>query len=200
MAKAIEIGDLDAHAEARAALPAIFGTRIAELWGWAAHMPHPERVRELHDMRIAAKRLRYCFEFFTPCFSGIGEALKRFKKLQDYLGELHDCDVWVDYLRDQLDDAFAALAHKRKALRRFVGADPDLRVEAQALEHEMAHGPAAGLLMMLTDVVERRDRLYGELLAYWAELEQADFRGELTRAVASAARGEGVWRDDQSGD
>lgn len=190
MAKAQEIASLEAHADVRAALPAIFGVRISELWSFAAHMPYPERVRELHDMRIAAKRLRYCFEFFSPCFTQIEAALKRFKKLQDYLGELHDCDVWVDYLREQLRDAFAEMSRQRKGLGRFVGADPELQREAAALEELMAHGPAQGLLMMLSDIVERRGRLYGELLAYWGELEQADFRAELTHAVADAARGE----------
>jgi CHAD domain-containing protein len=190
MAKAQEITSLEAHADVRSALPDIFGVRLSELWGFAEHMPYPDRVRELHDMRIAAKRLRYCFEFFSPCFSQIEGALKRFKKLQDYLGELHDCDVWVDYLRQQLRDAFAEMSAKRKALARFVGADPELQREAAQLEELLAHGPAQGLLMMLGDIVERRGKLYGELLTYWDELEQAQFRAELTHAVADAARGE----------
>lgn len=190
MAKAQEIESLDPHHDVRAALPAIFGVRITELWSFSAHMPYPERVRQLHDMRIAAKRLRYCFEFFSPCFTQIDGALKRFKKLQDYLGELHDCDVWVDYLRAQLRDAFTEMNRQRKGLARFVGADPELQHEAAALEELMAHGPAQGLLMMLGDIVERRGKLYGELLAYWDELEQAGFRAELTHAVADAARGD----------
>jgi CHAD domain-containing protein len=190
MAKAQEITSLEAHADVRSALPAIFSVRISELWSFAADMPYPERVRQLHDMRIAAKRLRYCFEFFSPCFTEIDGALKRFKKLQDFLGELHDCDVWVDYLREQLRDAFTEMSQMRKGLARFVGADPELQHEAAALEELLAHGPAQGLLMMLGDIVERRGKLYGELLAYWDELEQAQFRAELTHAVADAARGE----------
>jgi hypothetical protein len=192
MAKAKPISGLETQLEVRSALPPLFGTRIAELWSFAEYLPYPERVRELHDMRIAAKRLRYCFEFFTPCFTDLGEALKRFKKLQDFLGELHDCDVWVDYLRQQLKDAFAELAQLRKGLGQFEGASTDLGLAAAQLEERLAAGPAQGLLMMLGDVCERRARLYGELLEFWAELEQIDFRGELTRAVANAARAEGI--------
>ena len=191
MAKAKEITGLHPRLGVRTALPAIFGTRIAELWSWAEHMPFPERVRELHNMRIAAKRLRYCFEFFHPCFDARLEGtLKRFKKLQDFLGELHDCDVWVDYLRTQLKDAFADCDVHRKALGQFIGADLLLKAEADTLREELARGPVQGLLMMLGDVVERRARLYGELLVFWDELERDDFRGQLSRAVGAAARGE----------
>lgn len=192
MAKAKPITGLAPQLEVRAALPLVFGTRIAELWALAEHLPFPDRVRELHDMRIAAKRLRYCFEFFSPCFADLNEALKRFKKLQDYLGELHDCDVWVDYLRRQLRDAMAEIVRRRKDLAGFTGASTELGEAAAQLENLLAAGPAQGILMMLGDICERRARLYEALVGYWAELEQAEFRAELTRAVAGAARSEGV--------
>jgi hypothetical protein len=194
MAKAHPIEDLQPGIETRDALPTVFSVRIAELWSWAEHMPHPERVRELHDMRIAAKRLRYCFEFFLPCFEPeFKEVLKRFKQLQDFLGEIHDCDVWVDYLRVQLAEAFKELGAQRKALDQHVGADQRLREGALQLGAALAHGPAHGLLLMVDDVTQRRQRLYAELLEFWADCEQRGFRGELTRAVAAAAQ----QRDDQ---
>ncbi|MBN2082176.1 CHAD domain-containing protein [bacterium] len=188
MAKAQPVTGLNAGASSRSSLPVMFAVRIGELWSWAEHLPYPHRIRELHDMRIAAKRLRYLFEFFAPCFEPeFKDNLKQFKRLQDYLGEIHDCDVWVVYLRRQLHDAFRELDRHRKALKQFAGADPELKQEAAALARELTHGPVQGLLMMLGDVVERRDRLYGELLQFWAELEQEGFRAELTRAVAQAA-------------
>jgi hypothetical protein len=54
MARAQPIEGLNAQAPTRASLPQMFSVRISELWGWAEHLPYPERVRELHDMRIAA--------------------------------------------------------------------------------------------------------------------------------------------------
>lgn len=188
MAKAHLIEDLDSLATTRDALPTLFSVRIAELWSWAEHMPHPERVQELHDMRIAAKRLRYCFEFFMPCFDAeFKDVLKRFKQLQDYLGEIHDCDVWVDYLRAQLRDAFRGLAAQRKALDVHIGADQQLREDAHALGLAMTQGPAPGLLLMIEDIVQRRQKLYAGLLEFWAAEAERGFRQELTRAVAAAA-------------
>jgi CHAD domain-containing protein len=189
MAKAHPITGLQAHAETRDALPQIFSTRLAELWSWAEHMPHPERVQELHDMRIAAKRVRYCFEFFLPCFDAdFKDTLKRFKQLQDFLGEIHDSDVWVDYLRLQLGECYKDLNRQRKSLGQHFGADHALQAAAAQLSESLAHGPAHGLLLMIDDLVRRRQQLYAELLAFWAECEARGFRQELTQAVAGAAQ------------
>jgi CHAD domain-containing protein len=188
MAKAHVITGLKPHAETRDTLPQIFSTRLAELWSWAEHMPHPERVRELHDMRIAAKRVRYCFEFFLPCFEpDFKDVLKRFKQLQDFLGEIHDCDVWVDYLRTQLAESFKELDGLRKDLNRFVGADHAMQNSAAQLSRALGHGPAQGLLMMIGDIAQRRQKLYADLLQFWADCEAQGFRAKLTAAVASAA-------------
>jgi CHAD domain-containing protein len=188
MAKAHPITGLKPHVETRDALPQVFSTRLAELWSWAEHLPHPERVSELHDMRIAAKRVRYCFEFFLPCFEPeFKDTLKRFKQLQDYLGEIHDSDVWVDYLRVQLAESFKELTRQRKALDEFVGADHGLQGAAALLSQNLAHGPAHGLLMMIDDIVQRRQKLYAQLLEFWADCEAQGFRQQLTQAVAAAA-------------
>src|SRR3954466_13954116 len=107
MARGKPIQGLDAAEQTRHNLPQIFSVRIAELWGYSRYLPFPQRVRELHDMRIAGQRLRYCFEFFAPCLGlRLKQPLEQFKKLQDYLGEIHDSDVWMDYLRSELARAF----------------------------------------------------------------------------------------------
>lgn len=73
--------------------------RLAELESFDSAVDHPERVEELHAMRIAAKRLRYTLEIFRPL---VGEEaagfVEKLKKLQDLLGEIHDCDVWTAWL------------------------------------------------------------------------------------------------------
>ena len=50
----------------------------------------------MHDMRIAAKRLRYVLELVGFCFGEVGaEAQSRARELQEVLGEIHDCDVML---------------------------------------------------------------------------------------------------------
>jgi putative phosphoesterase len=63
-----------------------------------------------HELRIAAKRLRYTMEIFSPLYKGeLKEQISLVKQLQDVLGEIHDYFVWIQeftaYLQDVPDDA-----------------------------------------------------------------------------------------------
>ena len=56
-------------------------------------------VDELHRARIAANRLRYTGEFFSPVFPGaLDELIQQVTELQDTLGAIHDCDVACETL------------------------------------------------------------------------------------------------------
>ncbi len=50
-------------------------------------------TRELHDMRIACKRLRYVLETFSAQVPHLSRARQALRTMQDTLGELHDCDI-----------------------------------------------------------------------------------------------------------
>jgi putative phosphoesterase len=53
-----------------------------------------------HQMRIYLKKLRYTMECFAPLYENKFEAeLQQIKTFQDTLGEIHDCDVWLDYIQ-----------------------------------------------------------------------------------------------------
>jgi hypothetical protein len=81
----------------------IVRARLTELYIWAQYTRDARRVREQHQMRIAAKRLRYTLELFRDFLpEGTGECIKALKGLQDDLGLLHDCDVLIAILRSAL--------------------------------------------------------------------------------------------------
>ena len=72
----------------------IVAARLDELCSFVPRALAPAEVEALHDMRIAAKRLRYVLEVTADCFGPYGaQAGKRTKELQDLLGDIHDCDV-----------------------------------------------------------------------------------------------------------
>lgn len=52
-----------------------------------------------HKLRIAIKKLRYTIEIIDVILSGkLAEYLESFKEAQTVLGELHDCDVWLEII------------------------------------------------------------------------------------------------------
>jgi CHAD domain-containing protein len=58
---------------------------------------------ELHQLRLASKRLRYTLELFRPCYpAGMEERLEALKKLQDWLGEVNDAVASGRLLRGAL--------------------------------------------------------------------------------------------------
>ena len=58
-----------------------------------------EKIHELHLMRIAAKKLRYTMEVFSALYEGnIDPYLAIMKDVQQQLGEIRDCDVWMEYI------------------------------------------------------------------------------------------------------
>jgi len=73
--------------------------RLDEFLAYESAVTHPERLEELHAMRIAAKRLRYTMQLFSPLFPEVVKsALSAARKIQDTLGDFHDCDVWVTFI------------------------------------------------------------------------------------------------------
>jgi CHAD domain-containing protein len=79
-------------------------SRVEELREFSNSLHHPFEVEPLHRMRISAKRLRYALELFAPCWDGrLSSCSREVAELQTSLGELRDCDLWIDDLGARLD-------------------------------------------------------------------------------------------------
>lgn len=73
--------------------------RLEELLSHETSLADPEDQAGHHQMRIAAKRLRYTLEICKPPYGQrLDEFIAAAKQLQSLLGEIHDCDVWVEHL------------------------------------------------------------------------------------------------------
>lgn len=76
-----------------------------KLWSYEPYIRQPERVEELHAMRVAAKQLRYTLEIFAPLYpDSYKKALSVVKEMQELLGAIHDMDVWIDFLPRFMED------------------------------------------------------------------------------------------------
>jgi len=56
------------------------------------------KLEELHDLRIACKKLRYLLELIPDENNMMIKIRKSLQKLQDVLGAIHDYDFTIDYL------------------------------------------------------------------------------------------------------
>lgn len=58
----------------------------------------PTKLRELHNLRIACKKLRYLLELLPDKDKSALKTQKILQKLQDILGTIHDYDFSIEYL------------------------------------------------------------------------------------------------------
>src|ERR671921_3046001 len=124
MSKAWPVDDVDPEAPVIVNARRVLAVRIAELYSFEPVVPHPELSAALHDMRIAAKRLRYTLELFRPQFGKAGERqIERVKAIQEILGTLHDHDVRIDLIGDELSRIM--LEQSRKTRTDIAQASPD---------------------------------------------------------------------------
>ncbi|HWK09217.1 MAG TPA: CHAD domain-containing protein [Vicinamibacterales bacterium] len=102
----------------------------------------------LHDVRIAAKKLRYALEIADESKAASCAAdLRLMKRVQDALGRLHDLQV----LQHQVAEVAAAPRARRSA------GDPGLAVLGRVIEDEcrMLHARYVALLPALRDAAAR---------------------------------------------
>lgn len=119
--KARRVDGLDPQRPVGTNATRIARTRLEELRSLAPPALEPGAAAAQHDLRIAAKRLRYVLEILGPCLgAGAGEARDAAKRLQGVLGDLHDCDVMLP--RAEGIESLQDLLRTRRELlfRRFV--------------------------------------------------------------------------------
>ncbi|HXT62516.1 MAG TPA: CHAD domain-containing protein [Pyrinomonadaceae bacterium] len=81
----------------------IVNARVKDFVAASSCLYQPHQIKKLHELRILAKRLRYSMELFALCWGKEWEAMaKEVAHMQTSLGELHDCDVWIQDLGARL--------------------------------------------------------------------------------------------------
>jgi CHAD domain-containing protein len=77
--------------------------RLDDFEALADDLFKPFDVEALHKLRIAGKRLRYAVELFDTCWEvSTLPIAKRIARLQSALGDIHDCDVWIESFRKKI--------------------------------------------------------------------------------------------------
>ncbi|HEX7996926.1 MAG TPA: CHAD domain-containing protein [Pyrinomonadaceae bacterium] len=147
----------------------IIVARLAELRELSKSLYRPFSVEALHEMRIAAKRLRYAMELFAVCR---GEALNGYAaevaELQTSLGELHDSDVWLE--------GFGRM------LLEFQKQEERAASNAAAIAAGVQARRAAAVWLM-RHFAKARMKHYSNALVRWHEWETNDFFARLVESL-----------------
>lgn len=134
----------------------ILAVRIDEVHAFDEAVRDPARVAELHDLRIACKRLRYLLEIFAVAFpNDLGPFVEEVRDLQDLLGDIHDRDVQGPLLAEHLG----------------------------RLRGPQGEAERPGVAALLSRCRSERDDLYARFLRRWERLADDAFRARLEGAL-----------------
>lgn len=107
--KARRVKKLDPAAPLGENAARLIRVRLKEMLSFAPKALKPGRTEAQHDMRIAAKRLRYVLEVTGFCFGDPADTARGCaRELQDILGELRDCDEMLPRVQRHLEQLDAA--------------------------------------------------------------------------------------------
>jgi len=151
------------------AIPMVAAGRISRrldmMLSYERWVHNPDAVVQHHAMRIAAKKLRYTMEVYGPLYRlGLNKYLVRVKKIQEILGDLHDCDVWIDTV-------MVILLKERSA-------SP---VKISSKNNQIQR--MSGYRHFLSEREKERKRLYLRYVRYWDSLARAAIWDALRKTL-----------------
>ncbi len=155
--------------------------RRQNLWTHERALADPQDVGGHHQLRIATKKLRYAMEICDRAYDGrLRPAIKAVRDLQSLLGDIHDCDVWVENIAVFMEQERLAVIEYFGQPRPFERFRP-------------------GLLLIGDERKTHRERAFAELLGYWKQLERENVWEDLESVLRShaGAPGRDAERQDQ---
>ena len=131
-------------------------TRRKEVTACEPSLDDPQDIHGHHLLRIAAKKLRYTLEICDPAYEGrLADVIKIVKQAQAFLGDIHDCDVWVQDIDKLLEEERLATIEYYGQSRPFNRLRP-------------------GLLFVRAERLSHRRQVFDELIEYWRRSDAKD--------------------------
>lgn len=156
--------------------------RLRELESFVPRALDPDEREAQHDMRIAAKRLRYVLDLSVPVFGEpAAKGAKAARRLQEVLGELHDCDELLPRARAHVK---GLRAQDATALRGAAGRSRDL--DPALVRDAPNRLRYRGLESLIAYLMARRGLLFERFVREWGGLERKAFGETLLAGLAPA--------------
>ncbi len=137
----------------------VVGSLLNELEPLGVRLYDPFDRKTLHNARIATKRLRYAIDLFAECWGDAAKPFsKEFARMQGFLGDAHDRDVWMD-------DLYRLIKTSKHAT---TAEDPELEAAA----------------WLISEFIKERTKNYRDALRLWADWQSREFGDALSSLVS----------------
>lgn len=167
----------------------IIDTRLGEMLSFAPWVDDQNNVEEIHNLRIAAKRLRYSLELFRFGLpSGAGGLIDEVKEIQEHIGDMHDADVMIErvlaIVNVDAGSRTARLLEIASAVDRGTVAQRHQRLRSATASRTTSRDEIA-FFTLIAQRAEDRDRAYERFINAWRRMDETDFPMRLRRCIGA---------------
>jgi hypothetical protein len=167
----------------------IIETRLEEMLSFGPWVDDPSNVEEIHNLRIAAKRLRYSLELFRFALpSGTGGLIDEVKSIQEYIGDMHDADVMIE----RVLEIIAADSQSRSTRLLEIATAVDRGTISQrhqrlrsAMASRVTPRDEVAFFTMIAHRAGDRNQAYEHFVNAWREMEATDFPTRVRRCIGA---------------
>ncbi len=143
----------------------LIARRREQLLIFEPYVHQAEQVEQHHDMRIAAKYLRYTLEAYAELFDcSLKEPLALVREAQGQLGAIHDADIWIDHLPRFMEE-------EKHRFHEFFGHGRGMARLTPGLEY------------LRNERIEARRKLHQLFIEFWDQSVAEDQWNKLTTIV-----------------
>lgn len=165
----------------------IIDVRLREMLSFGEYAGDPQHIEEIHNLRIAAKRLRYTLEMFRFAFpKELPDLIAEVKEIQEHIGEMRDADVMIERVNGILARENAERAERLQQIAMATGrgtvSQRHQRIRSAASAPKAARDEVA-LYTLIAHRAGDRDEAYLRFVTAWERFEATDFAGRLRRLV-----------------
>lgn len=144
---------------------------LDEVWSYNDRIFQPNNRDDLHRMRIAAKNLRYNMELFSPLYAdAYRKHLKKIRKLQDYLGIIHDADVQIDILRKRIRADINWQHDQFKEIEKAIKKEKVKTEKVRDFHSMLVENEYSGLVGLLEHQIASRQKNHTLFMRYWKKM------------------------------
>ena len=165
----------------------IIETRLEEMLSFAPWVDDQNNVEEIHNLRIAAKRLRYSLELFRFGLpSGSGGLIDEVKEIQEHIGDMHDADVMIERVLEivngDVQHRTARLLGIASAVERGTVAQRHQRLKS-AMASRTTPRDEIAFYTLVAQRADDRDHAYDRFITAWRRMEETDFPTRLRQCI-----------------
>lgn len=183
LVKAKKVKGIDCHETVVFNARKIIDVRLNEMLSFGEYVGDPDKIEEIHNLRIAAKRLRYTLEMFRFAFhKDLSDLISEVKEIQEYIGDMRDGDVMIErvtrILERENQQRSERLQEISQATTRGTVGQRHQRIRSAVNAPKAARDEVA-LYTLIAHRAGDRDLAYQKFVEAWERFQVTDFPTRL---------------------